>query len=287
MQLYFGMAQWHHPAWVGWLLLPQSANNRRLADYATFFNAVEVGSSFYADLSNEQIENWYNQVPANFRFSFKVPQKITHQLTSNNLKSCLDNLGHFCELIRPISDKLGVTMMQFPATLSADSLNLIDSLCSHWRLSTPLAVEVRHLSFFDKGKNERALLKTLADQGKNRVIMDSRPVFSTVADSESLLDAQKKKPKVPCHPVLTDKHPIVRFIGHPNLSLNDHYLEQWAKKLIEWMQVGITPYVFVHSADNVAAPILAAMLEEKIVSYCPSYQPSLMLPSLQQQESLF
>ncbi len=114
---------------------------------------------------------------------------------------------------------------------------------------------------------------------KNRVVMDSRPVFSTEAYCDSLIDAQKKKPKVPCHPILTSHYPVVRFIGHPDLSLNDKYLDQWAHKLVEWMRSDAEPYVFVHSSDNVVAPLLAMELEQRVASLCPDYQSWLAIPS--------
>jgi uncharacterized protein YecE (DUF72 family) len=78
----------------------------------------------------------------------------------------------------------------------------------------------------------------------------------------------------------------VRFIGHPDLPLNDAYLDQWAKKLVQWLQEGREPYVFVHSSDNVAAPLLAETLEQKIAALLPAYVPRLSLPSKPEQSLL-
>jgi len=286
MKLHFGMAQWQHPAWTGWLYSANGASNRRLQEYSMLFNTVEVGSSFYTDLTDQQITNWYQQVPEYFRFSFKIPQTITHQLTTNTLLKSCEMLEKFCQQLQPFTAKLGVTMMQFPATVTVESLPLIERLCQTWSLPTPLSIEVRHLSFFDKKDNESSFLSMLASHQKNRVIMDSRPVFSTAAYCDSLIDAQKKKPKVPCHPILTSNHPVVRFIGHPDLSINDKYLDQWANKLVEWMQAGAEPYVFVHSSDNIAAPLLAVELEKRVAALCLDYLPWLVIPPPQQQASL-
>lgn len=286
MKLYFGMAQWQHPAWVGWLLLQKSPSHR-LSDYAKYFNTVEVGSSFYADLTQQQIARWYEQVPDDFHFVFKLPQTITHHLSESNFAACCERLTRFCSLLEPFVDKLGATMMQFPSTLTPASLDLVQELCHTWSLPSPLSIEVRHIDFFDRQQNEASLLRMLADSNVNKVIMDSRPVFSTEPYCESLVEAQKKKPKVPCHPILTGQHPVVRFIGHPDLEKNDKYLDQWASKLVEWMQVGATPYVFVHSSDNVAAPLLASSLEQRVVELMSDYRPCLDLPIPQQQTSLF
>lgn len=285
-KLYFGMAQWQHPAWVGWLYSSHSVSNLRLADYAMLFNTVEVGSSFYTELTNKQLLNWYEQVPDTFRFSFKVPQTVTHSLSSETLSISCEVLDRFSEQLAPFVSKLGVTMMQFPTTVSSDALPLIEELCQRWQLPTPLSIEVRHLSFFDKRENESAFLSMLAAHGKDRVIMDSRPVFSTQAYCDSLVDAQKKKPKVPCHPVRTNRNPVVRFVGHPDLQRNDKYLDQWASKLVDWLKLDVEPYVFIHSSDNVAAPLLAVELEKRVAALYPQYQPWLNIPQPQQQATL-
>lgn len=286
MKLRFGMAQWQHPAWVAWLYSHQGVNNRRLQEYANFFDAVEVGSSFYADLTSTQLQTWFNQVPDEFRFSFKVPQAITHRLGVAKESEVVDSLVRFCDLLRPFTAKLGPTMMQFPEEVSSLYFSKIEVLCDAWSLSTPLSLEVRNQVFFNKGQEESGLLRLLANGGHNRVIMDSRPVFSTSAYCDSLVDAQKKKPRVPCHPIATGVNPVVRFIGHPDLLLNDAYLDQWAKKLLDWMEQGLEPYVFVHSSDNVAAPILAVTLEQKIASLSCHYQTHLNLPIKPEQSLL-
>lgn len=286
MSLRFGMAQWQHPAWIAWLYSHQGASNRRLQEYAKFFDTVEVGSSFYADLSAEQLQIWFDQVPDNFRFSFKVPQSVTHKLGVAKESDVIADLVAFCHLLEPFSAKLGPTMMQFPEEVSPLAFSTIEKLCDAWRLTTPLSIEVRNQAFFNKSHEESELLRLLAGSQHNRVIMDSRPVFSTQPYCDSLLDAQQKKPRVPCHPIATGMNPLVRYIGHPDLSLNDKYLDQWASKLGQWMSEGREPYVFVHSSDNVAAPILAVKLEQKLAAIMPEYRAKLVLPSKPEQSLL-
>jgi hypothetical protein len=58
-------------------------------------------------------------------------------------------------------------------------------------------------------------------------------------------------------------------------------------KLSEWLRKGLLPFVFVHSSDNVAAPTLAAQLDEKVRCILPDYQPALRLPDVQEQITLW
>ena len=277
--IYCGMAQWHHPSWCDWVYPSKMASSERLAAYAQVFNSVEVGSTFYADVSSTQLQHWFELVPDSFRFSFKAPQAITHHFDQKSEAQVVGEWRGFIDRIGPLASKLGPIMLQFPAKLDGSYLHLIERLLECWALPTPLSVEVRNLSFFDKRDGEVSLLRLLREHSADRVIMDSRPVFSVVADTPALVDAQSKKPRVPCHAVVTANNPVVRFIGHPDLSRNQRWLDEWAKKIAIWLVEGRTPYVFVHTADNVDAPALAQHLMALIPNYLPSFSQQIFLPS--------
>lgn len=287
MTIRYGMAQWQHPAWVNWLYPGSLSSAERIGCYSTFFSSVEVGSTFYTNVEPTQLLRWFDAVVEDFQFCFKAPQMVTHRLDDRPWADIQQDWLSFMASLRPLQAKLGPTMLQFPSASDEQKLDMIFALCDMWALSSPLSVEVRHLAYFDKGDIETRFLAGLAERGVNRVVMDSRPVFSTEAYCDSLVDAQNKKSRVPCHPVATAKHPVVRFIGHPDLLRNEIWLDQWAKKLSQWLQEGLLPFVFVHSSDNIAAPTLAAQLDHKVRCLCPNYQPALILPKSQVQESLW
>ena len=287
MTIYYGMAQWQHPAWVNWLYAASLSAGERIGRYSQVFSTVEVGSTFYTKVDDTQLLRWYNSVGEGFKFSFKAPQTVTHRLLERPWLDVQQDWVAFMLSLQPLQNKLGPTMLQFPAICDERALDAILALCDMWTLSTPLSVEVRNLAYFDKAHIEPRFLAGLSDRHVNRVVMDSRPVFSTEAYCESLVDAQKKKPRVPCHPVATASHPVVRFIGHPDLPRNELWLDQWAAKLSQWLSEGLTPSVFVHSLDNIAAPTLAAQLDKKVRLLTPNYQSALLLPQSQEQASFW
>ena len=287
MMIHYGMAQWQHPAWVNWLYPASLPSAERIGRYSQVFSTVEVGSTFYTKVDDAQLLRWYESVADDFKFSFKAPQTVTHRLIERPWRDVQQDWLAFMLSLQPLQSKLGSTMLQFPAICDERALDTILALCDMWILSAPLSVEVRNLAYFDKAHTERQFLSALSERNVNRVVMDSRPVFSTEAYCESLVDAQKKKPRVPCHPVATANHPVVRFIGHPDLPRNEFWLDQWAAKLSQWLSEGLTPSVFVHSSDNIAAPILAAQLDEKVRSLTPNHQSALVLPQSQEQVSLW
>ena len=283
----YGMAQWQHRAWVNWLYPSTLSSSERIGRYSAFFSTVEVGSTFYTKVEPAQLLRWFDAVVDDFQFCFKAPQTVTHRLADRPWSEIQQDWLVFIESLRPLQRKLGPTMLQFPATCDERFLDKILALCDMWTLTTPLSVEVRHLVYFDKTYTERSLLVGLSERGVNKVVMDSRPVFSTEAYCESLIDAQSKKPRVPCHPIATARYPVVRFIGHPDLARNELWLDQWAAKLSQWLSEGLTPSVFVHSSDNIAAPTLAAQLDQKVCGLTPDYQSALVLPQSQEQVSLW
>ncbi|KZN14986.1 DUF72 domain-containing protein [Marinomonas sp. TW1] len=286
MTVLYGMAQWQHPAWIDWLYSSAVPGGERLAEYAKVFSSVEVGSTFYAPVADEQLMRWYRQVGAEFRFCFKVPQQISHASAQRPWQAVRDDWMAFQKTLVPLIAKLGPTMLQLPGRLAAERLPYILALMDEWQLSTPLSVEVRHLDFFDKGEHEMIFMKALSERQVDRVVMDSRPVFSTPAYNESLVEAQQKKPRVPCHPIATATAPVVRYIGHPDLQRNHVWLDQWAVKIKQWLELGLCPIVFVHSSDNIAAPTLASWLDDKLVANGALPHKQLVLPDTLEQMSL-
>jgi Uncharacterized conserved protein len=117
----------------------------------------------------------------------------------------------------------------------------------------------------------------------NRVILDSRPVHSAVPHSEAIIDAQRKKPKVPVHAVVTAQNPMVRFIGSDNMQQNKELFTVWLQALPKWEHT-TTPYLFLHTPDIAQAPELVDALWQPLRNAVPSVGSA---PSIPQQSSLF
>jgi uncharacterized protein YecE (DUF72 family) len=141
----------------------------------------------------------------------------------------------------------------------------------------PLAVEVRHSEFFAKGDSERMLNRLLRDRGVERICLDPRALFSCTSTDPSVLHAQSKKPNVPPRPAAFTQFPQVRFIGHPQLEANDPFLVPWVEKIALWIEEGRTPYIFLHTADNLLAARLAQRFHAQLMLRLPGLAP---LPEL-------
>src|SRR4029077_3924472 len=79
MEVHVGGAMWSYPPWQG-RFLPRSLSPReRLSAYATWCNAVEGNTTFYATPARDTVKSWAEQTMADFRFVLKLPRPITHE----------------------------------------------------------------------------------------------------------------------------------------------------------------------------------------------------------------
>ena len=117
--------------------------------YAGRLHAVEINSSFYRPHRRETYEGWATLVPADFRFSVKMPRTITHQ---RRLADCDSLLDEFLEQVEGLGDKLGVLLLQLPPSLRfapETAKNFFDAL--RRKAVAKIACEPRHESWFGVG----------------------------------------------------------------------------------------------------------------------------------------
>lgn len=91
------------------------AEGSHLQRYASRLNAVEINSSFYRPHLPKTYARWAQAVPSTFRFSLKVPKRISHELRLQHCEAELDNFLHAC---LHLGDKLGCLLVQLPPSLS-------------------------------------------------------------------------------------------------------------------------------------------------------------------------
>ncbi|WP_430462565.1 DUF72 domain-containing protein [Thalassolituus sp. LLYu03] len=260
--LRLGLPMWFLPEWKGGLIRADSSAANALQDYASVFGSVEGNTTFYALPAPERAAHWLSLTPDDFRFSFKVPKSISH---SANIYQALLKDTAFLPFLEVVARRCGLVMLQLPPNFTPDRLTELEQFIVEFTKLTavPLAVEFRHIAFFSKGPAESAALRLLADLNCDRVNFDSRGLFADTAQLPQISEAQAKKPRMPVHPISTGDNPVVRFIGHSDWALNEHYWKQWGEKLVEWTQQKKTCWVFIHTATNRDAPALARHISRR------------------------
>lgn len=269
---FLGCPSWSERAWRGEFYPEQARAPDFLSHYAQVFNAVEGNTTFYARPAEHTVIQWADAMPAGFRFTAKFPRDISHE---GDLRERLQAALEFIQLLAPLGDRVAPYWLQLPATFGPARLGELASFLDG--LSVPVAVEVRNGAFFAKGEDERRLNRLLHGRGVERVCLDPRALFSCTSQAPAVLHAQAKKPRVPPRPAAFSQHPQVRFIGHPDVPANDPFLTAWVAKVADWIDAGLSPYVFLHTADNRYAPALAERFHQRLMERLPGL-PALPKP---------
>lgn len=281
---------WTHPDWVGRFL---SASNRgnELAEYSGWCNAVEGNTTFYAVPSAATIERWAKQAPPGFRFAFKVPRTITHELRLHG--PAPGELATFLRAIEPLGERVGPVQLQLPPSFGPDQLATLRAFVALLPASHRWVVELRHPGFFDRGGAHRAVDELLTGADVGRVVLDTRPLFGHPPRSDAAVDERRTKPKLPVVTDVMGDEPVVRVIGSDDPEATFEGLLAWVPQVVGWLAEGRRPYVFVHQPENLDSPDLArrfhAAVAERVPDLVPLPTPTPVAPAgeVTGQTSLF
>jgi uncharacterized protein YecE (DUF72 family) len=251
-----------------------------LREYTRRLTTVEGNTTFYAVPAQKTLEGWVEEMPPTFRFCPKVPKAISHE---GKLMENVERARQFIEIMNQLDARLGPMFLQLPPRYSPKMLPDLQAFLALWPQETRLAVEVRHLDWFDSPHDE-ALNQLLEEHNMARVTIDTRPIRDLSGDEilagsvyQSLVEARERKPDVPVIPKRTADFLFIRYIGHPESEANNVYLKEWADYIISQLQDGANVFMFCHSPDNLAAPWLC----RKIYGYV---EQAVNLPPLPWEE---
>jgi uncharacterized protein YecE (DUF72 family) len=263
MRLHVGCAQWTHPGW------PQPSRSK-LQAYASWCNAVESNTTFYATPSRATVENWAGQTPPDFRFVVKLPQLITHERRLTNVEA---ELRAFLTAIEPLASRTHAVWIQLPAAFSPTDLGTLASFLYHAPRGYRYAVEVRHPAFFDEPRAAANLEQVLARADAEWIPFDTVTLFSRRPTSYAERDAWMRKPRVSRRTRALTAHPIVRYIGRDSVAETADGWGYLVDSVVNWLGEGRSPTVFLHTPDNVEALGLARRFHAEVRSRVPGLDP--------------
>ena len=117
MNLNVGTSGFSYKEWKGTFYPEDLPAKEMLKYYASRLPAVEINNTFYRLPQRAMLENWKDQVPAQFRFSLKASQRITH---FKRLKDVEDETKYLLETAGALEDRLGVVLFQLPPNMKKD-----------------------------------------------------------------------------------------------------------------------------------------------------------------------
>lgn len=269
MSLYLGCPVWSFKGWVGNFYPKGTKSNQFLFEYAKRLNTIEGNTTFYAIPAIKTIANWIEQTPETFKFCAKIPKAISH---NGKLVDYIDRAIEFTNVLKPLASRLGPMFLQLPPSYSPKLIDDLSKFLESFPKDVRLGVEVRHLDWFDE-PNRSSLNELLTENKMARVVIDTRPIRNMAGDEsikgstyESLIEARERKPDVPVFEELTTDFTFLRYIGHPEMSQNQVWVEEWVNRLSDQLSAGKEAYVFCHTPDNYLAPYLCKEIHQRVAS---------------------
>src|SRR5436190_14666130 len=145
MNLYVGTSGYSYKEWKGPFYPEDLPDKQMLRFYGERFRSVEINNTFYRMPKDSVLEAWGKEVPENFKFVLKAPQRITH---IQRLKDAGDSVSYLIKTAAVLKERLGPLLFQLPPYLKKDVPRLREFFGS-LPLEQPAAFEFRHESWFD------------------------------------------------------------------------------------------------------------------------------------------
>jgi uncharacterized protein YecE (DUF72 family) len=298
-QFFLGLAVWAYKGWLGDLFPPGTPARDFLRVYSRKLTTVEGNTTFYATPGAETVRRWAEETPETFQFCFKLPREISHE---GPLAARIDATRAFVARLMPLGPRLGPFFLQLPPGYGPRQIADLEAWLKGWvegpgaggrglathaddDVSDPqrrdagipasrpqppaprLAVEVRHPDWFAP-PGEDALMELLERAGAGRVLLDVRPLNAgpLPGAEEDLHRARDRKPDVPLRPLRSSDLALVRYISHPDISLNAPFLDEWTERIAGWLATGTDVYLFVHCPVEERSPAIARAFHRRLVA---------------------
>lgn len=145
MNLYVGTSGYSYKEWKGSFYPKDLPAKQMLRYYAERFGTVEINNTFYRFPAASVLEAWAAEVPADFKFTLKAPQRITH---FKRLQEAGDIVRDFFQVAATLGDRLGPVLFGLPPNMKKDVARLRDFF-AELPPDARVGFEFRHQSWFD------------------------------------------------------------------------------------------------------------------------------------------
>jgi uncharacterized protein YecE (DUF72 family) len=261
---------WTHAPWQGRFLPHPLPPGERLRAYASWCDAVEGNTTFYATPARSTVESWARQTASGFRFVVKLPRSITHE---RRLAGDHEELRSFLHAIEPLGPRAHALWVQLPGSFGPARLDALAGFLRRLPRTHRYAVEVRHRAFFDDPRSERLLEDVLTAAGAEWIPFDTTTLFTGRPASDAERDAWTRKPRLPRRSRALTGRPIVRFLGRDDVARTAEGWRPWVGTVAEWLREGRSPTVFIHTPDNAEALPLARRFHDEVRVHVPELDP--------------
>jgi uncharacterized protein YecE (DUF72 family) len=270
MELHVGCAMWSYPPWQGRYLPRSLPPAERLRAYASWCNAVEGNTTFYATPAPGTVGSWAAQTGPGFRFVLKLPKVVTHE---RHLADVTDPMRAFLAAIEPLGPRAHTLWIQLPPSFGPADLGTLTGFLRRLPHGHRYCAEVRHRAFFDDPRSGEQLERVLGEIGAEWATFDTTALFASPPASDAEREAWARKPRLPRRTRVLTGHPVLRFLGRDDPARTAEGWQPWLDVVAGWLREGRSPTVFIHTPDNVLAPELARQFHAEVRARMPGTEP--------------
>lgn len=242
LKIHIGCAKWNKTDLKGFY--PKGVKDE-LAYYATQFNCIELNATFYRLFKADVYVNWYDTVPAGFKFFPKFTQSISHFRRLKDVEELVDisvsNMSH-------LKEKLGMPFLQMHNNFGPKDVDRVHAFVENWaQYKMPLAIEFRKTEWYNDADVSANLYKLLEKNKITNVLVDT-------AGRRDLM-----------HMRLTTPRAFVRWVGANVPDQDRRRLDEWVERIAKWKDQGLKELnFFVHQNIEKESPLLSAYFIEKL-----------------------
>ena len=244
LQVHIAAPSWGIKTWVGKIYPKGAKADTFLSHYGNQFTAIEHNGTRYSIPSEEQFVAWASQVPDGFKFSVKFPELITHR---KQLNGCEDYTRDFITGLNSMGDKVGTCLLLVHPNISTKHMGKLTSYLDLVAGQVPIALELRHKSWYEDPEAMEQLSKVLEDRNMSLVITD-------VAGRRDVM-----------HMRPTNNEMFIRWTGNELHNSDYKRLDAWAVRLHDWIEAGVERiYFYIHQPEKTLCPESCDLLTDKL-----------------------
>jgi uncharacterized protein YecE (DUF72 family) len=212
---FLGTIGFSYKDWVGAFYPIGTTQRGYLSYYSKIFNSVELDTTFHSIPQLKTVQSWSITTPSEFKFCFKTPRVITHEL---GLKGAQGLMNEFIESLSPLQGKMGPILIQLPPSYTQENYTLLNDFLYGLPPYHQYAIEFRHPSWYNQ---------------KTKQLLTQYRVCWVSIDY----------PNLPVQIELTADFLYVRWIGINGLyQRHTHERVDKTNQLISWMKM-IKPFL--------------------------------------------
>jgi uncharacterized protein YecE (DUF72 family) len=207
---------------------PDYRDKSRLNYYASLLNSVEVNSTFYKLPLPRTVEKWVNDVPDDFRFTFKLSKTVTH---AKELQYDPEDIRRFLEVVSMAGNKKGCILVQFPGSVKVSFFQRVkqildDMIGTGLMEGWHLAVEFRDSSWY------RDRVYEMLEHYRASVVMQDMPKSFT-----PLIDMEREFIYLRFHGEL----------GNYRGGYSNDFLREHAANIQDWLDEGLPVFAYFNN----------------------------------------